>query len=65
MATNSNSGTGLGLFGVLLIVFVTLKLIGLIDWPWIWVLSPLWIGLSITLLMIAGLFLFFLLRKGK
>lgn len=28
---------------ILLIVFIVLKLIGTIEWSWIWVLSPLWI----------------------
>ena len=30
--------------GLLTIVFITLKLTHVIDWSWIWVLSPLWIG---------------------
>jgi ATP/ADP translocase len=33
---------GIGFFGLLAIVFITLKLIGIIDWSWIWVLAPLW-----------------------
>ena len=28
---------------VLLIVFVVLKLIGVVNWSWIWVLAPFWI----------------------
>ena len=36
---------------VLLIVFVVLKLTKLIAWSWIWVLSPLWIGLILTFLI--------------
>lgn len=27
---------------VTLAVFVTLKLSGTVDWPWVWVLSPIW-----------------------
>ena len=38
---------GCSVFGVLLIVFIVLKLTGLIGWSWAWVLSPLWIALSI------------------
>lgn len=42
----SNEKTiNLGFFGVVAIVFTVLKLTGTITWPWIWVLSPLWIGL--------------------
>ena len=37
-----------GLFGVLLaIVFITLKLYGIINWSWVWILCPLWIGLAL------------------
>ena len=38
--------------GVLAIVFIVLKLIGIITWSWIWVVSPLWIGLIIDIIMI-------------
>lgn len=30
-------------FVLLTIVFVALKLTGIIDWSWLWVLCPLWI----------------------
>lgn len=33
---------GIGFFGLLAIVFITLKLADVIDWSWWWVLSPLW-----------------------
>jgi len=36
---------GLGLGSVLLVVFVILKLVGTIDWSWVWVLSPAWISI--------------------
>lgn len=48
----SYSGGGLGLPSVLTIIFVVLKLVGVIDWSWVWVLSPLWIGISFTILVI-------------
>lgn len=34
---------GLSLSSVLLVVFIVLKLAGLVAWSWLWVLSPLWI----------------------
>ena len=47
---------GISFWGVLIIVatavFTILKLIGKITWSWWWVLSPLWIGASIWLLMV-------------
>ena len=42
MSSNRNSG-GISLCTVLLVIFIVLKLCGLITWSWIWVLSPLWI----------------------
>ncbi len=38
---------GIGFAGLLTIVFIVLKLIGTISWSWWWVLSPLWISLSL------------------
>ena len=35
---------GLGIVSVLTIVFIVLKLLGVIKWSWIWVLSPIWIS---------------------
>ena len=39
----------MNLFGVLLVVFIILKLIGVIAWSWLWVLSPLWIGSIVSI----------------
>ncbi len=47
------SSGGIGFAGLLAIVFITLKLIGVITWSWLWVLSPLWIGLAIVFGFIA------------
>ena len=41
---NVHSTNGLGFFGALAILFIGLKLLGVIDWSWWWVLSPLWLG---------------------
>lgn len=37
------SSYGLGVPGVLLVVFIVLKLLKVITWSWLWVLSPIWI----------------------
>lgn len=52
MTQTSNSG-GIGLFGMTFIVFLTLKLCGVIDWSWWWVTSPLWGSVAIFLLILA------------
>jgi hypothetical protein len=36
---------GIGFSGLLAILFIALKLTGVIAWSWVWVLSPLWIPL--------------------
>lgn len=42
---------GIGFVGLLTIVFVTLKLCKVINWSWIWVLSPIWISLIIYIVV--------------
>lgn len=52
---NTRTGTDITL-SLLLVAFVVLKLCGVIDWSWWWVLSPLWIPLSILIqiLLVVG-----------
>ena len=38
----STGRKNIGFFGLLGIVFITLKLTGVIGWSWIWVLAPFW-----------------------
>ncbi len=49
MADNNNSN-GLSFGSVLCLIFITLKLTGLINWPWLWVLSPLLIGVLLLII---------------
>lgn len=60
MSSNNSSG-GIGFIGVLQIVFITLKLIGKIDWSWFWVLSP--VIFSIILIVAILIIVFFALTK--
>ena len=39
---NHDQLTGIGFFGCLLLIFVVLKLVGVVNWSWWLVLSPLW-----------------------
>ena len=54
MSNNNNSGAsgGIGFCGLLTIVFIILKLCGVISWSWVWVLSPLWISFSLVVIII-------------
>lgn len=45
----NSSGFGLIIF----LIFLTLKLTNIIDWSWIWVFSPFWIGPFILLSIVA------------
>lgn len=43
-----------GLFSTLLLIaFIVLKLCHVIEWSWLWVLSPLWIPLVLSIIIIA------------
>lgn len=46
-SSNTSTSTGIGTLGVLQIIFIVLKLTGLIDWSWPIVLIPLWINIGI------------------
>lgn len=53
MSSNRNSSSsGIGICGVLTIVFVVLKLVGVINWSWLWVLCPLWINILLTVIVL-------------
>lgn len=41
--SSSSSSGGIGFVGILSILFIAFKLLGVIDWSWVWVLSPIWI----------------------
>ena len=62
MNENKQQG-GIGFFGLLTILFIGLKLIGYINWSWVWVLSPVWLPLVIVILGFM-LFIGFRLLKG-
>jgi hypothetical protein len=51
--TTNNSGGGIGFAGALTIAFVVLKLTGVINWSWLWVLAPIWISWAIVLAILA------------
>ena len=60
MIENSGgSSDGIGFVGVLQIIFIVLKLCGVIDWSWGWVLAPMWISaLLITIILIIFYWIF-------
>ena len=51
-----------GFLGLLTLVLIVLKLTHYIDWSWVWVLSPLWLG---WLSLIVILFVLALIGIGE
>jgi len=50
--SNSSSSGGIGFFGLMFLIFMTLKLTGFIDWSWWWVTAPLWGGFALIFIFI-------------
>ncbi len=48
---NASSG-GIGFCGLLAILFIGLKLAKVINWSWLWVLSPIWIPAMLVIVII-------------
>lgn len=59
MKKENNYHYGLNFAEGLTLVFIVLKLCKIITWSWLWVLSPLWIGfvLGLIIILIASIFL--------
>lgn len=52
--SNNSSGSsgGVGFFGLMFLIFMTLKLTGFINWSWWWVTAPLWGGFALIFIVI-------------
>lgn len=61
MAEQVKVSGGIGYGGLLTIVFIVLKLCGVISWKWIWVLAPMWISIAVVFLVAILLFFVYLL----
>jgi len=57
--SDTNKSTGVSFSGLLLLTFIILKLAHVIDWKWVWVLSPLWLGLGVAIVILTAFFIFF------
>lgn len=63
MSCDNTASGGIGFGGLLTVAFVVLKLTGFIDWSWWWVLSPLWGGMAIVLVILALTMLVFAIGR--
>jgi membrane protein YdbS with pleckstrin-like domain len=65
MANQSNTSAqsgGISFLSLLALLFIGLKLTGVIDWSWWWVTAPLWGGLAalaVVLLLVGTVVLVF------
>jgi len=56
--SDGGSGVRIGFCGLLTLVFIVLKLTGVISWSWIWTLAPVWasalvwIGIVVVIVLI-------------
>lgn len=65
MAENAGDRRGgITFLGALTVVFIALKLMGYIDWSWVWVLAPLWIPLGASALVLGTIQLVGWVRRG-
>lgn len=56
---------GIGVIGALTIIFLVLKITNNITWPWIWVLSPIWITAILIIVIFATILICGRIKKGK
>ena len=60
MNNNNNkqaTRTGISFTGALTLIFITLKLTHVIDWSWVWVLSPTWISIAVDLIIMLVMYI--------
>lgn len=41
----------IGFGGILALLFIAFKLTNVIAWSWLWVLSPLWLGVAVAVVV--------------
>ncbi len=61
--SSASAGGGISFIGLLTVVFIVLKLCGVIAWSWWWVLSPIWIPFGVALVLIALVLIIKVLSK--
>lgn len=52
MKDNNTVRSGINFFELLGVVFIVLRLCGVIDWPWVWVLAPIWVPICLWMLAV-------------
>jgi hypothetical protein len=52
VSVESDTNNGIEFGGALALLFIGLKLGGVITWSWLWVLCPLWMPLAFALVFL-------------
>jgi len=65
MKNKSKKYGGLGTVSILTLIFVILKITDKISWPWLWVLSPIWITIIIAIISFSIILITGRIKKGK
>lgn len=60
---NNTTAGGIGFCGLLTVAFIVLKLTGVINWSWLWVLAPIWIPTAIALAIIVIVLIVVLVKE--
>ena len=63
--TVATTGAGLSVTSLLGLIFIVLKLIGVIDWSWWWVTAPFWIPIVIVLLVIVIIIIVYSIKEHR
>jgi hypothetical protein len=66
MSENNNVNSGIGFWGLLLIIFIVCKLGGfgrIAEWSWVWVLAPFWIPSIIAIIIMIILLIIYCKNK--
>ena len=64
-AKKTGGSAGIGIPTVVQIVFIILKLTKCIDWSWFWVLSPMWIGAALWIVIFVIIILIVIICNHK
>jgi len=62
---SKTSTSGIGFFGLLTIVFITLKLLKVITWSWWWVLSAFWMPFALMFIGFIGIAVATAIKGGQ
>lgn len=62
---NNTTAGGIGFCGLLAVAFIVLKLTGVINWSWLWVLAPIWIPTAIIVIVLVAILVRELTKGGR